>query len=119
MPPKELDWKKEKYVIDHLSKDGTDKRKNINTNALQQLDVLAPGAAQAAKVKMAWVVSIGWLFQQAVLCLSNGQETMRFAVADETEPDENGVEKPVRHLYVEGPNNPGGWNNDWPEIKLP
>ena len=117
--PKETNWKKEKFVTDELTIAGTKVRKNISTTQLKNKSVGVPQTpgyttAQAVKVDGAWVVSASWLMQQAVKCLSKGQETMRFAIADEL--DGSYI---IRSLYIEGTANPGGWNNDWPTIGLP
>lgn len=107
-------WWKEKFINDELEKRGKTKRSCIHVEKLvDKMD--------KSKEPKAWVVSIGWLFQELVKCTNQGQETIRFAV------DAGG------DLYIEGyadaeeiegssaaPGiDPPGWNNDWPDIGLP
>lgn len=108
------EWMCESFVKKALEKKGKDKRTCLDLSELMK-------KMDQSKKKEAWVVSIGWLFQQIVKCTNQGQETMRFAVdgagdlyiegyADADEIEGSGAPSGI---------DPPGWNNDWPEIGLP
>jgi hypothetical protein len=115
MPDKE--WKTEKFVWDYLHGKGKKKRSCISVNKLKAKIENGDGH----KTAQAWVVSIGWLFQQLVKCVQHDQETIRLAAdaagdlyiesfADAGEIDGSGAAPGI---------DPEGWNNDWPKISLP
>jgi len=108
------EWKYESFVKKELDKKGKEKRSCIDVSKLME-------KMDQSKTPTAWVVSIGWLFQQLVKCTNQGQETIRFAVdgagdlhiegyADAEEIEGSGAAPGI---------DPEGWNNDWPEINLP
>ena len=99
-------WKRTMYVSERRSE-----KKGIDVQVLMN----------ERRVEEAAVVPVGWLFEQLVKCLNNGQETIRIAAGAngaiyiETFMDAEDIDGYTGTQGIDPP----GWNDDWPRINLP